>query len=100
MRSEVEGIFSEAEPRKLSETSAKEARYGKHAGNPKSDDHRETYKFKTPDCPGWKHRKASIRSRKAASSDEEQNEATRANLDLPEFLRPFLLLHVGTRKLA
>lgn len=64
------------------------------------DNHRETYKFKTPDCPGSKHRKASIRSRKAASSDEEQNEATRTNLDLPELLRPSLLLHVETRKLA
>lgn len=37
MRSEVEEIFSEAEPRKLSETFAKEARYEKHAGNPKGD---------------------------------------------------------------
>lgn len=37
MRSEVEEIFSETEPRKLCETFAKGARYEKHAGNPKGD---------------------------------------------------------------
>lgn len=72
----------------------------RRATNAARDAHRETCKFKTPDCPGSKHRKAWIRCRKGGSSDEEEDEAMRTNLDLPERLRPSLLLHVGTRKLA